>query len=199
MAWRAKDCSDIQELMGLRETTLSFKEDSRQVAENSRRSAETFRRVAEDSRRLPQTLGRMPRALVRSILEDAPLKERDGCWLLLDRPAPLAYSRTVVIVETKSFTARIDDLLTADEYRSLQLELVRQPTAGRVIPGTGGIRKLRWGALGRGRRGGARVIYFWHAVSETILMLFAYPKNEQGDLTPAQSKALRLLVESEYP
>ena len=105
----------------------------------------------------------------------------------------------MVIVETRSFTARIGDLLTGDEYRSLQLELVRQPAAGKVIPGGGGIRKLRWGALGRGKRGGVRVIYFWHAASETILMLFAYPKNERGDLTLAQRKALRLVVEKEYP
>src|SRR5918996_5793616 len=101
----------------------------------------------------------------------------------------------VIIVETKSFTARIDDLLTADEYCSLQVELVQNPAAGKVIPGAGGIRKLRWGALGRGKRGGARVIYFWHVASDTILMLFAYPKNERGDLTPDQRKALRTLVE----
>jgi hypothetical protein len=105
----------------------------------------------------------------------------------------------VIIVETRPFTARIDDLLTADEYRWLQLELVQQPTAGKVIPGAGGIRKLRWGALGRGKRGGARVIYFWHAPSETILMLFAYSKNEREDLTSAQREALRLIVEREYP
>lgn len=120
-------------------------------------------------------------------------------WLSLDRHAPLAYSWRVVIVETQSFSVRIDDLLTAEEYRSLQLELVHHPTAGKIIPGTGGIRKLRWGALGRGKRGGARVIYFWHAASETILMLFAYPKNEREDLTPAQRKALRLVIEKEYP
>jgi hypothetical protein len=105
----------------------------------------------------------------------------------------------VVIVETRSFSTRIDDLLTADEYRWLQLELVQQPAAGKVIPGAGGIRKLRWGVLGRGKRGGARVIYFWHAASETILMLLAYSKNERVDLTPAQRKALRLIVEKEYP
>jgi hypothetical protein len=105
----------------------------------------------------------------------------------------------VLIVETKSFSARIDQLLSADEYRSLQLELVQQPTAGKVISGTGGIRKLRWGARGRGKRGGARVIYFWHAASATVLLLFAYPKNERGDLTPAQRKALRQVVEREYP
>jgi len=86
----------------------------------------------------------------------------------------------VVIVETKFFTTRIDDLLTADEYRSLQQELVQQPDKGKVIPGAGGIRKLRWGALGRGKRGGARVIYYWHVASDTILMLFAYSRTSEG-------------------
>ncbi len=51
----------------------------------------------------------------------------------------------------------------------------------------------------KGKRGGARVIYFWHTASETILMLFVYPKNERGDLTPAQHHALRAVVEKEYP
>jgi hypothetical protein len=51
----------------------------------------------------------------------------------------------VVIVETKAFTARIGDLLEDDGYLALQLELVQRPTAGSVIPGTGGLRKLRWG------------------------------------------------------
>ena len=105
----------------------------------------------------------------------------------------------VVIVETKAFTARIDDLLTAEEYRLFQLELVQSPTVGDVIPETGGLRKLRWGMRGRGKRGGARVIYFWHAASEVLLMLFVYPKNERKDLTSAQRKALRQIVEAEYP
>ena len=81
----------------------------------------------------------------------------------------------------------------------LQLELVRDPEAGHVIPGTGGLRKLRWAASGRGKRGGARIIYFWHPKSQHALMLFAYPKNERSDLTPAQRRTLRKLVETEYP
>jgi len=76
----------------------------------------------------------------------------------------------VVIVETKPFTA-----------------------------GTGGLRKFRWAISGRGKRGGARVIYFWHPKSSTILMLFAYPKNEQENLSPAQRQSLRKIVEQEYP
>jgi hypothetical protein len=105
----------------------------------------------------------------------------------------------VVIVETKAFTARIGDLLEDDEYRTLQLELVQRPAAGSVIPGTGGLRKLRWAVAGRGKRGGARVIYFWHPESARILMLFAYSKNERADLTLAERQALRRVVESEYP
>lgn len=105
----------------------------------------------------------------------------------------------MVIVETRAFTARVGDLLEEDEYLALQLELVHRPTAGNVIPGTGGLRKLRWGASGRGKRGGARVIYFWHPVSARILMLFIYAKNERDDLTLAERQALRRIVESEYP
>jgi hypothetical protein len=105
----------------------------------------------------------------------------------------------VIIVETKAFTARIVGLFSDDEYRALQLELVERPSSGDVIPGTGGIRKLRWAASGRGKRGGARIIYYWHAASERIVMLFAYAKNESHDLTAAQRQALRKIIEAEYP
>lgn len=91
------------------------------------------------------------------------------------------------------------DLLSHEDYRLLQLDLVRAREAGRVIPGTGGLRKLRWGASGRGKRGGARVVYFWHPESQRVLMLFAYSKNERSDLTPAQRRALRKVGETEYP
>jgi hypothetical protein len=105
----------------------------------------------------------------------------------------------VVIVETRAFTARIGDPLADEQYRALQLHLVRRPTAGSAIPGTGGLRKLRWVASGRGKRGGTRVIYFWHPASSRLLMLFAFAKNERADLTSEQRKALRRIVESEYP
>jgi hypothetical protein len=93
----------------------------------------------------------------------------------------------VVIVETKAFTAGIGDLLEDDEYRALQLELVQRPEAGSVIPGTGGLRKLRWAVAGRGKRGGARVIYFWHPESARLLMLFAYIRrtNERTSYQPS--------------
>ena len=105
----------------------------------------------------------------------------------------------MVIVEVRGFTARICDLLPDEDYRLFQLELVRNPHAGRVIPGTGGLRKLRWAASGRGKRGGARVIYFWHPKSQHLLMLFVYPKNERSDPTATQKRVLRKSVETEYP
>lgn len=119
--------------------------------------------------------------------------------LSLDKHAPLAYSWSVVVVETKSFTVRIDDLLTAEEYRLLQLELVQQPAAGKVIPGTGGFGSCAGERSAERQARGCSGEYFWHAASETILMLFAYSKNEREDLTRAQRKTLRLVVEKEYP
>jgi mRNA-degrading endonuclease RelE of RelBE toxin-antitoxin system len=103
----------------------------------------------------------------------------------------------VIIVETAVFTRQIDRLLSPDQYRDLQSYLVDDPNRGSVIPGTGGLRKLRWQGSGRGKRGGSRVIYFWIIERDTILMLLAYPKNEQDDLTTAQKRVLRQLVEEE--
>ncbi len=105
----------------------------------------------------------------------------------------------MVIVETKAFTAKIGELLTDDEYRALQLALIQRPSAGSVIPGTGSLRKLRWASSGRGKRGGARIIYFWFMAPGKLLLLFAYAKNERDDLTSAQRQALRTIVEAEYP
>jgi hypothetical protein len=105
----------------------------------------------------------------------------------------------VVILETRVFTTRISDLLDDEQYRALQVYLVRRPTAGEVIPGTGGLRKVRWGMQGRGKRGGCRVIYFWHPASSRLLMLFAFSKNERADLSASQRKLLRQIVETEYP
>ena len=97
-------------------------------------------------------------------------------------------------VETSIFTQRITKLLTDDEYHDLQAMLAEHPRAGDVIPGAGGLRKLRWRATGRGKRGGLRVIYYrWS--EDHLYMIFVYDKARQGDLTPEQLKALRAYVE----
>jgi len=80
----------------------------------------------------------------------------------------------------------------------LQIHLVNKPDVGKLIPGSGGLRKLRWSAGGHGKRGGIRVIYYWFMSKDVILLLFTYPKNEQDDLTQEQLKQLRKIIEGEY-
>lgn len=105
----------------------------------------------------------------------------------------------MVIVETSVFTRQVQKLLSDDEYRHLQMELVSRPDVGAIIPGSGGLRKMRWGLRGRGKRGGARIIYYWAVEQNRLLMLFMYPKNVRDDLSSAQLKMLKRIVEEEYP
>jgi mRNA-degrading endonuclease RelE of RelBE toxin-antitoxin system len=104
----------------------------------------------------------------------------------------------MIIIETPTFTRRVTELMSDDAYLLMQIALLRDPEIGAVIPHSGGLRKLRWQLTGRGKRGGARVIYYWVRKREMILMLLAYSKNEQDDLTPEQAKALSGLVKKEF-
>jgi hypothetical protein len=104
----------------------------------------------------------------------------------------------MVIIETPIFTKRIQELITDDEYRLLQTHLVNRPYVGKIIPGSGGLRKLRWSAGGHGKRGGIRSIYYWFVSQDIILLLYAYPKSKLDDLTPEQLKQLKKIVEKEY-
>ena len=97
----------------------------------------------------------------------------------------------MVFIETPIFTADVRVLLSDEEYARLQEHLVRQPNAGNVITGTGGLRKMRWTSAGKGKRGGSRVIYF-HAVAQSqIRMLLIYRKCIKDDLTPKEKTVLR--------
>jgi mRNA-degrading endonuclease RelE of RelBE toxin-antitoxin system len=104
----------------------------------------------------------------------------------------------MVIIETSIFTRRVQALLSDEEYRELQTTLVNRPQSGTIMVGSGGLRKLRWAAKGKGKRGGSRVIYYWAVTHEQLLMLLIYSKNEQEDLTRDQLKILRMWVEEEY-
>ena len=104
----------------------------------------------------------------------------------------------MAIIETPIFTRRIQGLIADEEYRLLQIHLVNRPDAGKTIPGSGGLRKLRWSAGGHGKRGGIRVIYYWLFTRDAILLLYAYPKSEQDDLTAEQLRKIRKVVEREY-
>ncbi|MEI6604873.1 MAG: hypothetical protein WCP35_06165 [Verrucomicrobiota bacterium] len=97
-------------------------------------------------------------------------------------------------IESPVYSQQIDDLLSPEDQRQLQLYLLEFPDQGDLIKGSGGLRKLRWAGSGRGKRGGIGVIYYlWHG--DIAFMLTAYPKNEQTDQTPAQTRALKQLIE----
>ena len=100
----------------------------------------------------------------------------------------------VTVIETPEFLAAMQKLLDDEERAVLVDYLAHNPTAGDVIPGTGGVRKLRWGAKGRGTRGGARVIYFYHGVDIPLFVLTAYAKNERADLSQKDRNDFRRLT-----
>ena len=86
-------------------------------------------------------------------------------------------------VETPLFTRLVGEYLTDQQYLELQLALSANPLAGALIPGSGGVRKLRWAMTGRGKRGGLRVIYYARTRSGVIWMLTLYPKNVQDTIS----------------
>lgn len=98
-------------------------------------------------------------------------------------------------IETRLFTRLVDDYLSEGEYRELQMALIRNPRAGDIVPGSGGVRKLRWRAAGRGKRGGYRVIYFSKVAQGVIWMLTIYPKNVAENIPAHVLREIRKEVE----
>jgi hypothetical protein len=96
----------------------------------------------------------------------------------------------MLFVETSAFSAQRDDWLSDDEYRRLQGYLIEHPDAGDIIRGSGGIRKLRWAAKGKGKSGGVRVIYYWAKAPLHVYLLTLYGKSEQADIDRATLKRI---------
>ena len=101
----------------------------------------------------------------------------------------------IVFVETKLFTRLVQEYLTDDEYGELQTALIESPEAGDVIPGSGGVRKLRWRAAGRGKRSGYRLIYFSLSAENEIWLITMYPKNVTGEISADVLKKIRKEIE----
>lgn len=89
----------------------------------------------------------------------------------------------ITVVETREFLSATSKLMDEEERAILIDYLAWNPNVGDRIPGTGGVRKLRWALEGRGKRGGARVIYFYHDAEMPLFLLTAFAKNEQSDLS----------------
>ena len=101
----------------------------------------------------------------------------------------------MVFIETPIFTDDWDRIGKYDEaLAELQTALMVNPEVGNPIPRSGGLRKIRVAAKGKGKRGGARVIYYWHRGDGQIFLLLTYPKNELDDLTTMQLRELRDLA-----
>jgi hypothetical protein len=100
----------------------------------------------------------------------------------------------MIFVELTPFVDFRTEYWVDEDLRSMQNHLLASPDAGDLIRGGGGIRKLRWSAQGRGKRGGARSIYYWHVPGERIYLLYGYLKSEREDLTPQQIRVLSKLM-----
>jgi mRNA-degrading endonuclease RelE of RelBE toxin-antitoxin system len=98
----------------------------------------------------------------------------------------------MVFIETSTFTKLIVSYLTDDEYLGLQRFLLTYPNAGRIVRGSGGVRKLRWALPGKGKSGGIRIIYYWKRREDEIWMLTVYSKSERESIS---SHILRKIAE----
>lgn len=98
------------------------------------------------------------------------------------------------VAETPIFTRQTEKLFSEEEKRELIDFLAENPLTGDEIPGTGGVRKVRFAASGRGKRGGARVIYYFLDETMPLYALLAYAKNAQDDMTPDEKRVVSALV-----
>lgn len=102
--------------------------------------------------------------------------------------------RPVSVLELAGYLRRADELLTREEEQAVVDLVAYEPDCGDIISGTGGLRKVRIGRAGMGKRGGARVVYYFHNEDVPILLLAIYAKNEKGDLTPSEKREFAQLV-----
>lgn len=94
-------------------------------------------------------------------------------------------------VETRLFSRLVQEYLADDEYAALRRSLIARPDTGDVIPGSGGVRKLRWKGAGRGKRGGLRVVYYLRSREGQIWMLTIYAKNEIENISAGVLKKIK--------
>ena len=94
----------------------------------------------------------------------------------------------LTVVETSAFARRAEKLLSIEEHEDLLFYLALHPESGDEIPGTGGVRKVRYAAKGKGKSGGVRVIYYFFDEENPLYAIFLYGKNEQANLTPEQKR-----------
>jgi hypothetical protein len=100
----------------------------------------------------------------------------------------------ITVLQLPKFESEATDLIGAGGVEELAVYLIDRPDVGVVIPGAGGVRKLRWAAKGRGKRGGARIIYLYVVIAARIYLLRCYAKNVRTDLTADEKRQLRQIA-----
>lgn len=105
------------------------------------------------------------------------------------------YTRKVTFVEQPVFTRMLLELVDDDAYRKFQNELAANPEKGPVVKGSGGLRKVRMALPGRGKSGGARILYMWFPRQSTVVFYLIYTKGDMEDIPRAQMKAIRYEVQ----
>lgn len=103
----------------------------------------------------------------------------------------MPYTVFMIFIESPIFSKYLHDYLDDEGYSALQQTLVLRPDTGKIIPGSGGLRKLRWAGSGRGKRGGLRIIYYWLREDGQIWLLTIYAKNEAENIPNSVLKLLR--------
>jgi hypothetical protein len=96
--------------------------------------------------------------------------------------------RPVSVIELAGYRRRANELLTREQQDAVVNLVAYEPTCGDLIRGSGGLRKVRIGRGGSGKRGGARVVYYFHDLDVPVFLLAVYAKNEKGDLTAEEKK-----------
>jgi len=107
---------------------------------------------------------------------------------------PPMLGRPVSVIELPGYRRRADELLSGDEQDAIVDLIAYEPTCGDLIPGTGGLRKVRVGRGGSGKRGGARVIYYFYNANFPALLVAIYAKNEKADVSAQDKRKFTTLV-----
>ena len=100
----------------------------------------------------------------------------------------------MTVIESDAFIVSAERIMSEQSRSELVMFVAADPEAGDIIPETGGVRKLRWALHGRGKRSGARVIYYFHSGELPVVMLNIYAKNVKPNLSQAERNALRKLM-----
>jgi hypothetical protein len=100
----------------------------------------------------------------------------------------------IAVAETPLFLRQAADIWDEAEHDAFVTYIASHPEAGDVIPETGGVRKVRWTRAGSGKRGGTRVIYFYHDAGRPLYLLMVYAKARREDMTPDEKRAVRTLA-----